>query len=472
MRTLLPGLLLIAALHAADWPRFRGPNGAGVDSSTGLPVEFSPSKNLLWKAAVPFARSSPIVAGGRVFLTASEGDKRLTLAFDTLTGRQLWRRELKCDQTNKVFRTNDPASPTPAAADRAIYVFFPDFGLISYTFEGEERWRRALGPFNNFYGMATSPVVAQGLVLLLCDQQSGSYLIGIDKDTGRDRWRTERPGASLGWSVPIVYSPSKDAAEIIAFGSARVDSYYLATGEQRWWLPIGSDGSMGSPLIAGDTAIVTASGHDQPWMPSFDSALAKYDKDGDGRISREEFKEDKDWSEHFGWIDSSHDGFIDTREWNAARTFGLGDYGVMAIPLAGKGQLSSKVLRWQFKRNLAYIPSPLIYDGVFYMVRTGGIVTSLQPSSGAVLKQGRTEKAPGEYYASPVAADGKIFFVSEEGKVSVLKASPQWEVLAVNNLEEDTYATPAISGGRIYVRTRGTLYCFGAAALPPPTNAR
>jgi len=462
MRSLLPGLLLLAALQAADWPRFRGPNGAGVDSSTGLPTEFGPSKNLLWKAAVPFAHSSPIVMGNRVFLTASEGETRVTLAYDAFTGRRLWRRELKCEQAHKIFRTNDPASPTPAADDRGIYVFFPDFGLISYTHEGEERWRRPLGPFNNFYGMATSPVIAQGLVLLLCDQQSGSYLIGIDKQTGRDRWRTERPGATLGWSVPIVYSPSKGAAEIIAVGSTRVDSYYLATGEPRWWMPIGSDGSMGSPLIAGDTAIVTSSGHDEPWMPTFDSTLAKYDKDGDGRISRDEFKEDKDWSEHFGWIDASHDGFIDAREWNTARSFGLGDYGVMAIPLAGKGQLSSKALRWRFKRNLAYIPAPLIYDGVFYMVRTGGIVTSLDPATGALLKQGRTEKAPGEYYASPVAADGKIFLASEEGKVSVLKASPQWEVLAVNNLEEEIYGTPAISSGRIYVRTRSTLYCFGS----------
>ena len=107
----------------------------------------------------------------------------------------------------------------------------------------------------------------------------------------------------------------------------------------------------------------------------------------------------------------------------------------MAIPLGRPGDsCSSKAFRWQFKRNLAYIPAPLIYNGVFYMIRTGGIITSLQPSSGAILKQGRTEKAPGEYYASPVAADGKIFVASEEGKLSVLKASAQWEVLAVNDL--------------------------------------
>lgn len=464
------GFCLIAALSAADWPRFRGPNGAGVDSSTGLPVEFSPSSNVVWKATVPFARSSPIVAGGRVFLTANEGEALITLAYDALTGRELWRREIKRERAHKPFRANDPGSPTPTADDSSVYAFFPDFGLIAYTFDGKERWRRPLGPFNNFYGLASSPVVAQDLIVLLCDQQPGGYLLGIDKETGRDRWKRDRPGANVGWSVPIVYTPATGPAEIVTFGSTRMDSYYLATGEPRWWLPLGSDGATGSPLIAGDTVIVSASGHDEPWMPTFQSTLATYDKDRDGRVSREEFT-DKDWEAHFGWIDENHDGFLDASEWDKARNFGLGDYGVMAIPLTGKGQLTSKALRWRFKRNLAYIPTPLLYNGVFYMVRTGGIVTSLDPATGVLIKQGRTEKAPGEYYASPVAADGKIFLVSEEGKLSVLKASPQWEVLAVNNLEEEVYATPAISGGRIFVRTRGTLYCFGAG-ITPPANAK
>jgi outer membrane protein assembly factor BamB len=140
-----------AILIAADWPRFRGPNGSGVDaSSSGLPVEFGPSAGVAWKAAVPFGRSSPIVAGGRVFLTATERDRLVTMCFDARSGHLLWRRELKPERTHKFFRANDPASPTPAADDDSVYVFFPDFGLISYTFSGSERWRHPLGPFDNY----------------------------------------------------------------------------------------------------------------------------------------------------------------------------------------------------------------------------------------------------------------------------------------------------------------------------------
>ena len=146
------------------------------------------------------------------------------------------------------------------------------------------------------------------------------------------------------------------------------------------------------------------------------------------------------------------------------RAFGVGDFGAMSIPLNGKGKLEPSAIRWRVKRGVPYVPSPLLYNGVFYMVKDGGIVSSLDPVTGALLKQGRTEKAPGQYLASPVAADGKVFLVSEEGKLTVLKASPQWEILAVNNLEEETYATPAISAGRIFVRTRGTLYVDSPAA--------
>ncbi len=444
-------MLLALQLSAADWPRFRGPNGSGVDSSTTLPSEFGPSKNAAWKTAVPFGRSSPIVAGNRVFLTASEGESLLTLAYDASTGRELWRKVLKRTHNHKIYKANDAASSTPAADEKNVYAFFPDFGLVSYTQEGEERWRHALGPFDNFYGLSSSPILAQGLVILLCDQTQGSFLLALEKESGRRRWKTERPGMTTGWSVPIVHQ-----SQILVFGSTRIDSYYVATGEQHWRVPVSSMGSMGSPVIHQDSLIVTADGSDQPWMPAFESTAAKLDKDKDGRLSIDESKEEKDWFEHFGWVDADHDGFITAAEWNAARSFGLGDYGVVSIPLSGGA------VKWRFKRNLPYIPSPVVYDGVFYMVKDGGIVTTLDPTTGALLKQGRTEKAPGTYYASPVAAADKIFLLSEEGKLTVLKAGAQWEVLAVNDLGEESYATPAISNGRIFVRTRGSLYCFTA----------
>src|SRR5262249_6404327 len=148
---------------AGQWTQFRGPDGSGAGSGSGYPVEFSPAKNLLWKAAVPFGQSSPLIVGGRVYLTALDGDRLWTLCLDARNGRELWRRETKREHPHKLFRANDPASPTPAADENGVYVFFPDFGLIAYTPDGKQRWTRPLGPFKNYYGMASSPILVGDL---------------------------------------------------------------------------------------------------------------------------------------------------------------------------------------------------------------------------------------------------------------------------------------------------------------------
>jgi outer membrane protein assembly factor BamB len=456
-------LSLIASSRAdGQWTGFRGPNGSGVDSAPGYPVEFSPSKNVVWKTPVPFGQSSPIVAGGRLFLTAGDGDRLLTICLDARTGKELWRREIQRERAHKLFRANDPASPTPAADDSGVFVFFPDFGLVSYSPEGKERWRRPLGPFRNFYGMAASPVVAGDLVVLVCDQQTGSFVIALDRTTGLQRWKTERPGMTVAWATPMVFRPAEGPAELIVLGSTRLDSYYLATGEPRWWSPLGSMGALGTPVSSGDTLFVVTTATNEPWMPAFETVLAKYDKDKDGRLTLQEFRDDPDLGEHFGWIDTNGDNVIDAAEWNTARTMGMGEYGAVAIrPDNARGQLGAGAIGWRFKKNLPYIPAPLVYRDVYYMVRDGGIVTSLNPATGQLLKQGRSPGALGEYYASPVAADGKVFLASGEGKMTVLKAAAEWEVLQMNDLGEEIRATPALSDGRIYVRTRSSLYCFG-----------
>ena len=263
-------LVFAASANSADWPRFRGPNGTGVGDATGLPTEFGPGRNMAWKAAIPFGRSSPIVAGGRIFLTAADGDNLITLSYDAATGRQLWRKDLKRTHAHKTYHANDPASPTPAADDKSIYVFFADFGLISYSFEGKERWRHPLGSFDNFYGMASSPVVSGGLVVLLCDQNGGSFLLALDKDNGRQRWKTQRPQATEGWAVPIVHQD-----QLLAVGANRVDSYFLSTGEPRWWIPIASHGSMGTPVVHGDSLLLTTMGSDTPLLHPSKPRLAR-----------------------------------------------------------------------------------------------------------------------------------------------------------------------------------------------------
>ena len=146
------------------------------------------------------------------------------------------------------------------------------------------------------------------------------------------------------------------------------------------------------------------------------------------------------------------------------RGLGTGEFGAIALdPSKARGQLDPSAVRWRFKKNLPYIPAPLAYKDVYYMVRDGGIVTSLDPSTGHLLKEGRTRDAIGEYYASPIAADDKLFLANTEGKMTVLQAGGDWQVLAVNDLADEIHATPALSQGRIYVRTRSTLYCFGAS---------
>jgi outer membrane protein assembly factor BamB len=149
-------------------------------------------------------------------------------------------------------------------------------------------------------------------------------------------------------------------------------------------------------------------------------------------------------------------------EWNTTRDLALGPYGAIAVrPAGARGKLDSSALLWRFQKNLPYIPAPLIYQDVLYLVKTGGIITSLDPATGRPLKEGRSLGALGEYYASPVAADGKVYLANVEGKITVLKASAQWEVLGVNDVGDEIHSTPALSGGRLYVRTRGFMYCFG-----------
>jgi outer membrane protein assembly factor BamB len=453
----------MSVLVHAQWPQFRGPNGSGVDSASAYPVAFSPSTNVAWKAAVPYGQSSPVVAGGRVYVTASENGRLLTLAFDASSGRELWRKDIRPARTHKIYKANDPASPSPAADENGVVVFFADFGLAAYTADGKDRWTVPLGPFKSFYGMGASPILAGDLVVLVADQQAGSYVLAVDRNTGKPRWKQDRPGAVDGYATPIVFRRPGAAPELVVLGSASIDSYALENGERRWWMPIGSSGAMGTIVASDDTLFAATAGSNEPFLPPFEVALEKHDTDKDKRISEKEFSTAKDFAEHFGFFDHDGDAFISAAEWAKMRTYGLGDFGAVAIrPGAARGRLGPQSVLWRFQKNLPYIPAPLVYQNVFYMVKDGGIITALDSSSGKPLKEGRSPEALGEYYASPVAADGKLFLASTEGKISVLKAGPQWEVLGVNDLGEEVHATPALSGGRIYVRTRSAVYCFAA----------
>jgi len=454
--------LLVPVALAADWGQFRGPNGAGVSLSTNLPEHFDAHTNLVWRTELPAGHSSPVFGGGYVFLTAFEGKALLTISVDRATGKILWKRQAPRDREEPSQPTNSPASPSPVTDGTNVYVFFGDFGLLAYGPDGQERWRLPLGPFNNANGHGSSPILADGKLVLICDQDTGSYLIAVDAQSGHVLWKTMRPEYTRGYATPAVYRPETGPAEVIVPGSYQIASYTLDTGEKLWWVG-GMPWQLKSvPLIDRDRIYVNGwetegDRAQQRKVPEFAEMLAKYDRDHDGKLSQAEAPDhDPDW---WGDTDLNHDGYIDEREWRYYQSREASQNCLVAIRAGGHGDVTATHVLWRYRKSLPNTPSPLLYNGVIYLIRDG-IFSSLNPETGEVFKLARLTGALGHYWSSPVAADGKIFVASEEGKVVVLRAAPQWEILSVNNLDEEIFATPAIVDGRLYVRTRAALYSF------------
>jgi outer membrane protein assembly factor BamB len=442
-----------------EWLQFRGPNGTGVAEGFPLPAEFSAMKNLAWKSPVPFARSSPVITTDRIFLTATEGDKLITLALDRKTGKVLWRRDVARPRHMAIYKANDGASPTPVSDGKNVFVFFAELGLISYGPDGKERWRVPLGPFNSFYGMGGSPVLVGNTLVMVCDQRTDSFIIAVDTRDGKELWKKSRPNFEA-YSTPAIYNPKNGPPQVIVLGSQSVDAYSLDKGERLWWVTKIGSYPKGVPVLGTEMVYVTADGADEPFLPPFDDMLKQSDANKDQRIHRDEVKAQAEAYDHFGWLDGNNDGYIERAEYDFVRNSTTLGHGLTAVRLTGQGDLTSSNVAWQVKKSYPSIPAPLVYRGVMYLMKEGGIVSSLDPASGQVLKQGRTPDALEEYYASPVAGDGKIYVVSASGKVTVLKADAQWEILATTDLDDEVWATPAIAGGNLYIRTRTALYAF------------
>jgi len=448
-----------------DWDRFRGPNGSGVNEAQGLPVEFGVEKNMRWRVALPPGHSSPILVGDRIFLTAYEGEKLLTFSLERATGKILWRREAPKARSEKIDKRNSPASPSPATDGKNIYVFFGEYGMVSYGFDGNERWRVPLGPFNNVYGMGASPVVVDDKVVLVCDQSSGSFIAAFSLADGKERWRKARPEALSGHSTPSILK-SGGKSLIVAPASFRMDVYSADTGESVWFIHGLASEMKSVPVIDGDTIYIN--GYNTPEndpgkqiaIAPFEEVLKTSDKNGDGKISKEEAP-DQRTKTYFPYIDLNGDGVLDAYEWKMYAAIMGATNSLMAIKVGGKGDVSATAVEWRFHKSIPQLPSVVNYRGVIYMINDSGVLTTLDAKTGEVFKQARLRNVSDKYYASPVASDGKIYFASQSGVVAVLKAGGDQEMLAANKIDEDIYATPAIADGRIYVRTVSYLYCFG-----------
>ena len=455
-------LMFAAAGWAEDWSRFRGPNGSGVSDATAMPVEFGLKKNMVWRSEVPFGRSSPILIAKCVIITGSEGPKLVTMCLDRATGKVMWKRELLRDRTQKIYKGNDSATPTPASDGKNIFVFFPDFGLVSYGPSGNERWQLKLGPFDNFYGISASPIIQGKTLVQVCDQKRGSFIIAVDTDTGRVQWRKERKDANLAYATPIIWKSESGRLQVIVPGTYRIDAYALDSGENVWWVGKQGTSPIGTPVLANGLIYATSWGADKPEYPAWDVIAGQLDKNKDGKISAEEAAASPQLGDHFGWADRDGDGFLTATEWAEILRESVSEYGLAAVKAGGLGDQTEHHAVWRYKKEYSAVTSPLIYQGVLYIVKDGGIVTSLNPATGEVLKTGRLKDAIEAYFTSPIAADGKVYLISNDGKVSVLKAGAQWEVLVVNDLGEECQATPAIGDKAIYIRTAKALYRFSS----------
>ena len=452
----LSGILMVlsglVSQAATDWPRFRGPNGSGVSDAGNLPAELNPTNNLAWKTDVPAGSSSPIVVGGRILLTGYKDNQRLVWFLDRTNGARLWDRSVEATRMERKSQPNDAASSTPATDGRNVYVLFSGFGLVCYRLDGEELWRTPLERFTQPHGMSSSPILAGDAVIVIADQVTNSFVAAFDKAGGKVKWRTARPNFVGGYSTPVTWQE-----QIAVAGPLELTSYATANGERQWSASRMGVMPVGSPICDGNRLFVNNGA-----VPPFE-ALAKEmkgDRNGDGKLTPDEFP-DPSFKEAVRAIDSAYgngDGAVDKQEWDGALKLMQTLNALVAVRVEGN---KPKEL-WRTAKSLADVSSPLLYRNVLYLLKDGGILTALNPEDGSVLKQERLAGALGRYFASPVAGDGKIYTVSESGKVAVIKAGRDWELLTMGDLGEECYATPALAEGQIIVRTKRSLCAFGA----------
>lgn len=470
---LLNTLILLSALagssYGADgkltWPRFRGPNGSGVADDQKPPIEFGPDKNLKWKVAAPSGLSSPIAAGAHLVITALEDEKLYTIAYDRATGREVWR-ALAPSKTVEVFHKTEgsPAASSPATDGERIVTYFGSNGLFCYDLAGKEVWKYEMptAVTAGDFGSGVSPIIVDGLVVLVRDEMKDPKIIAVDLATGKLKWETKRLSRT-SYCTPIVWN-NGGAREIVAAGHARMLGYDVTTGQEKWSVSGVPSANCSSPVFDGAT-VLFAGGSMGPddnaqQIPPFDAMLKDLDKDNDGSLSRDEGE--KALQGFFDNQDTNKDGKITRDEWDAIIKFlSEGKNSAFALKAGARGDVSESQLLWKKTKGLPYIASAIAYRGQYIMVKDGGIVTALDVKTGAEIYQERLG-APGSYYASPVAANGHVYIVNlADGSVTVIQAGTEKpRVVASTKLGERTSATPAIVDDALYFRTAGHLYAF------------
>jgi outer membrane protein assembly factor BamB len=472
LTTLVTLTLLTAVGQSADqplaWPQFRGPNGSGVAEGQKPPVEFGPDKNVKWKIQVPSGMSSPIIAGDKIILTAFEEGKLYTIAYHRADGKEAWRAEAPTKQIERYLKSeSSPAAPTPATDGKRIVAYFGSCGLICYDLSGKELWRFEI-PISSMpgdFGTGTSPILADGTVLLVRDELKNPRILAIDAANGSLMWERKRQ-SPVSYCTPIVWD-APTGKEIVAAGHGRMIGYDLKTGAEKWSVAGMPSGCCSSPVVADGTLFFAGWSPGGPddkenQMPDYDGMLKQLDKNKDGVLSREEAE--KEFQGFFDSQDANGDGKITREEYELVLKFMReGVNSAFALKIESGGEATKTQQLWKKTKGLPYVASAILYRGQYVMVKDGGIVTAYDAKTGSEVYLQERIAAPGRYYASPVAANGHLYLTSlDEGVVTVLKAGTARPEVVVKNpkLGERVAATPAIADDTLYVRTDKHLYAF------------
>ena len=406
--------LLVSAtvVHAENWPQFRGPTHQGMSSEQSIPLHWSSTSNVLWKTAIPGESwASPIVWGDRVFVTTvtENGQSCCVLSLDTKSGRILWDKEVFRQVPRHKQARNTFATPTAATDGERVYACFGDGSFAALDFGGAIAWSNHDYPFYGEHGLGSSPILHRGLLIMARD---GS-------NEGEDK--------KLGWQKPW------DQSYVIALDAK--------TGEERWRGRRGlSRISHGAPNIwehSGKTEVVSEAGD---VVQGFDFQT------GERLWTSEVIGEGKVPSVVIG------DGLAFTcGGWGGKET-------IKAFRLGGKGDLKESNLVWEQKKGMPKVPSMIHMKPHLFAITDGGVATCMTADTGEIVWQ---ERVGGNFAASPVAANGRIYFVGDNAETTVIEAGPEFKVLAKNPLGEKVQASPAISRGQIFIRTEKNLFCIG-----------
>ncbi len=465
----LPALLaFVAPLILGDdpqWGGFRGSNGSGISRLASIPETLDKEENLLWRTEVPSGYSSPIVAGDRVIITAVEGKQLLTISLDKVTGEIRWSSHVEFD--GLTVGANSSAAPTPATDGERIYSLFHCAGLIAYDMQGKELWHNSLGaPFNIPHGLSTSPVLHGDLLIVQLDQDTDSFLVAIEKATGKERWRVARPGTTHGYATPVIYEPEEGPTQIICSGSMQIAAYSIEDGAKLWWMGGAAWQTKCLPLIHGDLCIVNAfmvspSEFGGPRVTqTWEEILLERDTDGNEMISRDEWPHEMLLQAWF-IFDLDGDDMLNETDFAYLKNAGTATGGLLAIKLGGRGDVTGSHLAWRYneRRGLSDVVSPVVVNDTLFVLRDGGLLTSIDIATGEVIRQKRVGE-PDQYYASPVSAGGRLLTASQAGQLTVISGEGEWEVLSTTDLDEVIWSTPALAEGLFFVRTQLALYCF------------